>query len=143
MSKFQIPVRVYHEDTDGGGIVYYANYLRFMERARTEFLRSLGYEQDVLAADSNRMFVVTHCTVSYRQPARFNELLQVSAVPTAWRRASMEFEQVVSREDTTTGNSQPAILCEGTIRLACLDSETYKPAAMPPELIAAVDNPGT
>lgn len=141
MSEFCISVRVYHEDTDGGGIVYYANYLRFMERARTEYLRSLGVEQDVLVAEYQRMFVVTHCEIAYRRPAVFNDLLLVNAVPSRWRRASMEFKQVVTRGNEKALEAAGEILCEATVQLACLDSESYRPAAMPPQLVALVGRP--
>ena len=85
MSIFVWPTRVYWEDTDGGGVVYYANYLRFLERARTEWLRSLGYTQSALAADPGVLFSVVEASIRYRRPARLDDLLLVSCEPSAAR----------------------------------------------------------
>jgi acyl-CoA thioester hydrolase len=90
------PVRVYYEDTDCGGVVYYANYLRFMERARTEWLRALGFEQDVLATQHGVIFAVRSVALDFNRPARFNDLLRVSAGVVERRAASLTFAQEVA-----------------------------------------------
>jgi acyl-CoA thioester hydrolase len=123
MKEFSWPVRVYYEDTDAGGVVFYANYLKFFERARTEMLRSLGFEQDRLIADDNAIFVVRSVMVDYLKPARFNEQIEVSAKIIENKKASLIFEQVITR--------QLEVLCKGTIRIACLDAKTMKPKPIP------------
>lgn len=126
MNEFLWSVRVYYEDTDNGGVVYYANYLKFMERARTEWLRSLGYEQDRLAGEQGILFAVTSVRLDYLLPARFNDLLEVSARVTDPGKASITFEQEVRRGDS--------VLCRGTIRIACIDSKTLRPVRIPSDL---------
>lgn len=137
---FEIPVRIYHEDTDGGGIVYYANYLKFMERARTEYLRSLGFEQDELRQQHNCIFVVTHVDIAYKRPATFNDRLTVSCELLEMRRASFRVRQNIHKtEDTVEGavNAQcypGALLTASTVSLACLHSETLAPHRIPAKL---------
>ena len=120
-SRFCLPVRVYYEDTDAGGIVYYVNYLKFMERARTEFLRSLGYEQQVMMADS-RMFVVADALVQYKCPARLDDELTITAGLESVGRAKLVFQQSVLLADK--------LLCQGRFVVGCVDSETLKPVAI-------------
>lgn len=127
MSDFLWPVRVYYEDTDAGGVVFYANYLKFYERARTEMLRAMGYEQDELSEQRAIVFVVRSVAVDYLKPARFNELLQVSARVTSAKPASLVFDQQIRRGDQT--------LSTATIRIACLDSITMRPKIIPEDLI--------
>lgn len=127
MKNFQWPIRVYYEDTDAGGVVYYANYLKFFERARTEMLRAMGYEQDELIASAGIIFVVRSVQVDYLSPARFNEQLTVSAKVTQAKKASLIFEQVITRGDDT--------LCTGIIRIACLDAKAMRPKAIPEHLL--------
>jgi acyl-CoA thioester hydrolase len=131
MSPFTWPVRVYYEDTDAGGVVFYANYLKFFERARTEMLRAMGYEQDQLMAEQGIIFVVRSVQVDYLMPARFNELLQVTAKVSVAKKASLTFEQNISR-NTPTGD---AVLASGVIRIACLDASTLRPKAIPEILL--------
>jgi acyl-CoA thioester hydrolase len=119
---------VYYEDTDSGGVVYYANYLKFMERARTERLRAMGFEQDDLCREEGILFTVHSVRVDYRQPARFNDALEVSADITAVRRASLEFSQNIRR------CGEQGVLCSGRIRIACVDALTLKPTALPGSL---------
>ncbi len=119
MSEFILPVRVYYEDTDTGGVVYYANYLKFMERARTEWLRSLGFEQDMLMAEHDLMFVVRSVQLDYRRPARFNDALEVSAAVSRRGRASIDFAQQVRRGSE--------VLCQGEVRLATLGFSDQRP----------------
>jgi len=125
--SFTWPVRIYYEDTDAGGVVFYANYLKFFERARTEMLRAMGYEQDELLAKEGIIFVVRSVQVDYLTPARFNDQLQVSADVTAAKNASLTFAQEITR-----GNDA---LCTGVIRIACLDAGTMRPKAIPKYLL--------
>lgn len=132
MTDFLFPTRVYYEDTDSGGVVYYANYLKFMERARTEFLRALGFEQDVLARDDGVIFAVRSVSVDYLQPARFNDLLQVTANITNIGGASLVFEQTIFRD--REAHSKP--LCTATVKVVCLDARTLRPKPIPERIIA-------
>jgi len=124
-APFEWPVRVYYEDTDVGGVVYYANYLRFMERARTEWLRSLGFEQDQLIRDEGVLFAVASAQINYRAPARFNDLLHVTARISDQRRSRIVFEQSVYRVEDGQH------LTDGTIKVACLDAERFRPRPLP------------
>ncbi len=125
--NFIWPVRVYYEDTDAGGVVFYANYLKFFERARTEMLRSLGYELDELAATANILFVVRSVQVDYLKPARFNQQLAVSAKIATSSKTSLTFEQTISHGDT--------VLCTSLIRIACVDASSLRPKAIPDYLL--------
>ncbi|WP_031435039.1 tol-pal system-associated acyl-CoA thioesterase [Methylomarinum vadi] len=127
MGKFNWPVRVYYEDTDAGGVVFYANYLKFFERARTEMLRSLGFEQDRLIEEQGIIFVVRSVQVDYLKPARFNEQIQVSAEVTQAKKTNFLFAQEICRDDD--------LLCKGEVRIACLDAETMRPKAVPAEIL--------
>lgn len=122
---FTLPVRVYIEDTDAGGIVYYVNYLKFMERARTEMLRGLGYRHYVLA-EENFQFVVRACDVRYHKPARIDDALEVSADIVRLGRAGMDFEQAVWRDGEC--------LCRGLVKIACVRADTLAPVAIPKPL---------
>ena len=102
MIDFTWPVRVYYEDTDAGGMVYYANYLKYMERARTEWLREMGYEQTRLKQDYGVQFAVTKVNIDYLKPALFNELLTVYTNLTGTRKASFDLEQVISNDSKET-----------------------------------------
>lgn len=134
---FRWPVRVYYEDTDSGGVVYYANYLKFMERARTEWLRQLGFEQDRLAAEQGVIFAVRHAEIDYLSPARFNDALEVSCELVERKRASLTFAQRVYPIDA------PDRICsQGRIRIACLDTHTFKPCALPAALVEELSNVG-
>jgi len=126
LDEFLWPIRVYYEDTDNGGVVYYANYLKFMERARTEWLRSMGFEQDELIARESIIFAVRSVQIDYLKPGRFNQQLLVSVKLKKARKASMEFEQQV-----VTGNKKKEQLCIGFVKIACLDVETLRPKALP------------
>lgn len=124
MTEFCWPVRVYYEDTDSGGVVYYANYLKFMERARTEYLRALGFEQDRLRQELGILFTVHSLQVDFRLPARFNDALEVTASVSDTRRASLTFSQQVRR------CGQPP-LCTGLVRIACVDAMSFRPVPIP------------
>lgn len=121
------PVRVYYEDTDAQGLVYFANYFRFMERARTEWLRALGVEQDKLMYEDRRVFVVVDTQAEFLSPARFNDELLVSARLVSQARASFELEQLISRKNGD-------LLIRGKTRAAFLNADTMKPTRLPTDL---------
>ena len=127
---FAWPIRIYWEDTDAGGIVYYANYMKFMERARTEWLRAAGIEQLPLKEQHGLMFVVVDIEAHYRRPARYGDELLVTCVIDERTRASFTFQQQVFR-----GGLDGELLVEGKVRVACLDAVSLRPTALPKELI--------
>lgn len=118
-----MPVRVYIEDTDAGGIVYYANYLNYLERARTEYLRTCGVELHELQQRQRRLFVVCEVAVVYHMPARFNDQLTVYANVMTIKQASLICDQPVMRGGDTLVNA--------TVKLACVDADTLAPVAIP------------
>jgi acyl-CoA thioester hydrolase len=128
-SLFSWPVRVYYEDSDAQGLVYFANYFKFMERARTEWLRALGVEQDVLLWERRRFFVVVDTQADFLVPARFNDELIVTAGLISLARASFLIEQKIFRD-----NLDGELLCRGTTRAACVDADSLKPARLPDTL---------
>lgn len=133
MREFRLPVRVYIEDTDAGGIVYYVNYLKFMERARTEWLRSLGFEHYTLLGE-DFLFVVRHAAVDYRRPARIDDELEVSAAVERAGRASLDFRQEVIR------HVDGEVLAGARVEVACVSRATLAPRAMPTAIREAVVN---
>ena len=139
---FSWPVRVYWEDTDAGGIVFYANYLKYFERARTEWLRSLGVEQRHLHATIGGMFVVSETSVRYLRPARLDDRLVVTAQVQHRGRASITLVQQAllnSEQETTIGRGlQPVLLCEGSIRIGWVDALTLQAARIPPSILEAL-----
>ena len=120
---FSIPIRVYYEDTDAGQVVYYANYIKFMERARTEWLRSQGFEQDELLRHDGILFAVRSAKIDFLKPARFNELLQATVQVSKRGNASITFTQQIRRDDVN--------LCEGEVKVACLNAATFSPCPIP------------
>ena len=130
--SFQFPIRVYWEDTDAGGIVFYANYLKFFERARTEWLRHLGLEQQRLKDDTGGMFVVSETQVKYHRPSQLDDLLQVSAALHTKGRASLVIAQQAWRLETDGRNT---LLCEGTIRIGWVLADTLKPERVPTSIL--------
>ena len=130
-SEFCWPVRIYWEDTDAGGIVFYANYLKFFERARTEWLRSLGLEQHTLRQRSGGMFVVSEACLRYHRVARLDDELRVTVRPQQPGRASLTMEQ----QAWLKAGSENILLCEASIRIGWVDALNYKPARMPPDLL--------
>jgi len=131
---FTWSVRVYWEDTDAGGIVFYANYLKFFERARTEWLRSLGVEQQALRERTGGMFVVSGTEVRYHRPSRLDDLLLVTAQVVEAGRASMTIAQTARRGPSPDGE----LLCEGTIRIGWIDAQTFRPQRIPAEVLTAL-----
>ena len=132
MSEFSWTARVYWEDTDGGGIVYYANYLRFLERARTEWLRSLGFSQREMAREPGVLFAVVSLSVDYRRPARLDDELIITCEPRADGAVCMRFAQRILR----AAESEPLVSAE--VRVACVDASTLRPAKLPETLRAAL-----
>lgn len=126
---FTWSVRVYYEDTDTGGVVYYANYLKFFERARTEWLRAAGYEQRRLSEESGLQFVVAHIECTYRQPARLDDVLEIDLRVQKAGRAFIVFEQTARRGDD--------VLATATVKAACIDSQRFVPVAMPAAMAEA------
>ncbi len=124
---FEHPIRVYWEDTDAGGIVFYANYLKFFERARTEWLRSLGVGQHALREATGGMFVVSETAVKYHRPAELDDQLRVTATLAEGGRASLVISQQAWLGET--------LLCEGTIRIGWVDAATMKPARIPSSVL--------
>lgn len=130
VQSFAHRCRVYYEDTDAGGIVYYVNYLKFMERARTERLRDLGFAQSTLVGEG-LLFVVHSSEARYHAPARLDDELLVSAEVMELNRASLRFRQQVRRA------TDDALLCEGQFLVACVRADNLKPRAIPEALRAA------
>ena len=132
MAGYALPVRVYIEDTDAGGIVYYVNYLKFMERARTEWLRSLGFQHYTLLGE-DFLFVVRSAAVDYRRPARIDDELVVTAQVERLGRASIDFRQQVLRR------ADGELLADGRIAVGCVSRQRLAPRAMPAAIRAAVE----
>jgi acyl-CoA thioester hydrolase len=126
-APFEFPLRVYWEDTDAGGIVFYANYLRFFERARTEWLRALGVGQQALREATGAIFVVADTRVVYRAPARLDDLLRITVELREAGRASMLIAQRALRDG--------ALLAEGEIRIGCIDAGTFRPRRIPNQIL--------
>jgi acyl-CoA thioester hydrolase len=130
VAEFIWPLRVYYEDTDHGGVVYHANFVKFMERARTEWLRARGVEQDRLSEEQGVVFAIRVIQLKFHLPARFNDVLQVSVQLQRCGRASADFYQQVRRADE--------LLCEGTIRVASLESGSFTPKMMSDTLLKSM-----
>ena len=128
------PVRVYWEDTDAGGIVYYANYLKFFERARTEWLRTLGLQQHALREATGGMFVVSAVQVRYQRPARLDDALCIETRVATLGRASIELQQRALRDD---GDSV-MVLCEGSVRIGWVQAPALQPARIPAAIVQAL-----
>ena len=122
-APFRHGLRVYWEDTDAGGVVFYANYLKFFERARTEWLRAFGVEQQELRERTGAIFVVTDTSLRYLRPARLDDLLQITVEIDELRPASMRLKQAALRGDD--------VLCTGDIRIGCVDADSFRPRRMP------------
>ena len=123
IKTFSLPVRIYFEDTDSGGVVYHSNYLKFMERARTEWLRSVGIDQHQLKQHDHIMFVVHRIDIQYRLPARFNDDLIVKSELKDIGSSKIEFRQMIYRENE--------MLIDASVDIACIDSKKFKPVRIP------------
>jgi acyl-CoA thioester hydrolase len=126
MSAFALAARVYWEDTDGGGVVYYANYLKFLERARTEWLRERGHVQTELAATAGVLFAVAEVNIRYKRPARLDDLLSISCAPALEGAASVLFRQQIHR-DGPAGE----LLVDAEVRVVCVDAKDFRPRRVP------------
>ena len=122
------PVRVYYEDTDAGGVVYYANYLKYLERARTEWLRSFGFEQDQLRREHNIVFAVRSVEIQYKKPALFNEQLESSVDRAELRSASIAMQQSVRRKSA----NKTELIVAATVNIVCLHDTQFSPHKIPP-----------
>jgi acyl-CoA thioester hydrolase len=131
-NPFTWPVRVYYEDTDAGGVVFYANYLKFMERARTEWLRALGLEQQRVRAELGRLFVVRSLSLDYRLGARLDDLLDVTVTLAGRGGASLDFAQQVIRQ------SDAALCCSARVKIACVAADSLRPKPLPDQLLAEI-----
>ncbi len=129
-NAFSHAVRVYWEDTDAGGVVFYANYLKFFERARTEWLRAAGFGQEQLRSALGLMFVVRETAVRYHRPARLDDELQITVLPAPPRHVSLTLAQSASRGDTR--------LADGHITIACVDAATLRPRRIPTPVVEAL-----
>jgi acyl-CoA thioester hydrolase len=134
VNVFAWPVRVYWEDTDGGAIVYYANYLRFLERSRSEWLRSYGHSQERLAREPGILFTVVSLQVDYRRPARLDDELAITCEPHPAGGASLRFAQRIYR----AGGAAGIPLLEAQVRVACVDARSWKPRRLPQFMLDAV-----
>jgi 4-hydroxybenzoyl-CoA thioesterase len=130
MIEFRLPIRVYVEDTDAGGIVFYANYLKFMERARTELMRSLGFDKPALF--DGLQFVVNEVALKYHSPAVLDDEIIVTAVLSKATRATFEMTQQVFRGEE--------LLVEGSIKVACIDARTKRPKGMPKNMFTTLNS---
>ena len=129
MNIFTYPIREYYEDTDAGGVVYHARYLHFFERARTEYLRQLGFSQQMLLAEMQLAFVVKTMEIDYSYPARLDDLLLVETLVEEVKGATIRFVQTLKRNET--------ILCKSAVKVACVDLGKMKPVAIPTGIKAA------
>jgi acyl-CoA thioester hydrolase len=123
LEPFALTLRVYWEDTDAGGVVYHANYLKFFERARTEWLRSRGFDQRRLQAEAGLVFVVVEAALRYRAPARLDDEIEVGVALASTGRASLALSQRATRG--------AALLAEGSVRIGCVEAGTFKPTRIP------------
>ena len=135
---FEFPIRIYWEDTDAGGIVFYANYLRFFERARTEWLRSFGLSQQVLREQTGGMFVVTDVRLRYLQPARLDDQLLVTANLQEKGRASLTIGQQALLNREHMNPSEPVLLNEATVRIGWVDAATMRPSRIPATILERI-----
>jgi acyl-CoA thioester hydrolase len=135
LSNFTWNVRVYYEDTDAGGVVFYANYLKFFERARTEWLRTAGIGQHLMAETHKVVFVVKSTAVEYHTPAKLDDELKLSVVVERLGRASVQFMQEAWR----IGADGPQLLCTGRIKIGCVDTAGFRPATIPDAIMSAIN----
>lgn len=131
--EFTWQVRVYYEDTDAGGVVFYANYLKFMERARTEWLRSIDFEHEKLINEHDVLFAVRTLTIDYKQPGKLDDLLTITSTLLSNRGASIIFQQFIR-------NEKNELLTQAEVKVACLNATTLKASPMPKELLLELAN---
>lgn len=129
-TQFTLPLRIYYEDTDASGVVYHAQYFKYFERARTEWLRALGYDQERLRTELNLAFTVVSAQVEYRQPARLDDEIRVTVTLIKQRKASLKFEQMV--------HCGPKPLTQASFRIASVSADTFRPRAIPDAIIETI-----
>ena len=132
MTSFSIPIRIYYEDTDLGGVVYHANFLKFMERARTEWLRKMGIEQDQLKNELQTLFVVRSAQIEYLRAAKFNDLLKVTMQIKHFKQSYIVLLQQIFRQNEAGSLD---LLVEGTIKIVSINTINFKPKRMPTQLL--------
>ncbi len=137
--EFSWPIRVYYEDTDSGGVVYYANYLKFMERARTELLRSIGFQQEQLQQELGIIFAVRSANIQYKKPARFNDELNVVTSITSLGKASIHFKQSVFLAASNHVESSAGVLSVAEITVACLNADSFSPQGIPADITKKIN----
>jgi len=135
-SAFRWPLRVYYEDTDAGGIVFYANYLKFFERARTEWLRAAGISQQLLSTETRCIFVVKNSSIDYHAPSKLDDRLEISVQIQRLGRASVVFTQ----EAWCVDHREPVRLCTGSVRVGCIDKISMRPAQMPADVYRKISS---
>jgi acyl-CoA thioester hydrolase len=135
MEFYKWNTRVYYEDTDAGGVVYYANYLKYMERARTEWLRALGIDQSSLIQELNVLFAVRSVNIDYKKPARFNDALTVTVVPHALKPASISFKQDIYQQ----GDEANLFITSG-VNVVCLNAKDFSPNPIPKNLYQIIQS---
>ncbi len=138
MTPFSIRVRVYWEDTDAGGVVFYANYLKFFERARTEWLRSMGFSQQVLREAHGTIFVVTDASIAYKAPARLDDEINVTVAVEHTSAATITLTQQAHLSAAQNTRSGATLLAQGQVRIACVDASTLAPRRVPDTIAQAV-----
>lgn len=137
---FYWPVRIYYEDTDSGGVVYYANYLKFMERARSEWLRNLGFDQNVLNRDDGIVFAVRSASIEYLRPARLDDFLRIGVDVRQCRGAALRFVQPVLRAAAgADGTGDGDLLCTAEVEVACVDARSLRPRRIPAALKSEIE----
>ena len=132
-ADFSCRIRIYWEDTDAGGVVFYANYLKFFERARTEWMRALGFSQEAMRVQAGAMFVVSDTAVHYLRPARLDDVLEISVALAEAGRASLDLQQVARRDGVE--------LARGRIRIGCVDASSLRPRRIPADILSALSHP--
>lgn len=137
---FQWPIRVYYEDTDSGGVVYHTSYLRFMERARTEWLRALGFEQDQLRRELGILFTVRSVQIEYQKPAYFNDQLTVDTWAARHRRVGLQFTQHIRQAPNAHAANEA--LCRADIEVVCINDQSLRPQPIPNAVLAELTNVG-
>lgn len=131
-SMFVLPVRVYYEDTDAGGVVYHSQYLNFMERARTEWLRALGFAQTVLRQNEQVLFVVHSMQIQFKKPARLDDELKIVSHVTEMGRGSFSCQQQIMRDEL--------VLLEAQVKVACVNADSFKPTGIPARIKIALES---
>lgn len=134
LPTFYWPVRAYYEDTDASGVVYHAVYLKYFERARTEWLRAMGFGQQSLRGRLDVVFTVANLSIDYLRPARLDDDLEVTVVVAEMRRASLHFKQVLNRK-----GERDTPLARATVRVGAVDVNTFRPCALPDEFVEYVE----